>query len=143
MERARGITVKAQSVSLLHECAVTGETYLLIGCLSPCYRVKVPVFRVFFSGELKKEQMNLVLSHVINSLASLHVNVVLTSSDAAFDYMKRHQTTLSLCDAVATEATELAQRAEADATAEGYTARQRKLAVTAAHATRTDRKSVV
>ena len=29
VERARGITVKAQSVSLLHECARTGETYLL------------------------------------------------------------------------------------------------------------------
>ena len=29
VERARGITVKAQSVSLLHECPSTGETYLL------------------------------------------------------------------------------------------------------------------
>ena len=29
VERARGITVKAQSVTLAHECPVTGETYLL------------------------------------------------------------------------------------------------------------------
>ena len=29
VERARGITVKAQSVTLLHECPSTGETYLL------------------------------------------------------------------------------------------------------------------
>ena len=29
VERARGITVKAQSVTLLHECPVTRETYLL------------------------------------------------------------------------------------------------------------------
>jgi GTP-binding protein LepA len=29
VERARGITVKAQSVTLLHECPVTHETYLL------------------------------------------------------------------------------------------------------------------
>jgi hypothetical protein len=114
------------------ELRIAGETYLLIGCLSPCYRLKTPIFRIFFSGKLEKWQMRLVLDHVIDTLASLGISVILTSSDAAFDYMTRGQTILSLCDEAAADAESLTQTE----TALCSVAKRRKLTLAAAYATR-------